>query len=159
LDAIRRWISRKNNAFEERRHLSSGVEESHRAAATDSQRSYLTHSPNVRFRPIADVKLCRDIALMADDFPRRLKIAVGASLATSGVLGLWTFVFTDVTAGPIIFINWCFFGMATYLLIFPLLRLGTVSPSVIPRLKAWLSVFLSFTLAGWVALLRTGHPL
>lgn len=94
---------------------------------------------------------------MVSTLSHRLKVTASASLATSIILAALPFVFPTVSIGPFLAVNWCLFMLTSYLALLPLRPLGSFSPSDRDRLRAWLIVFLAFTIAGWVALLNAGR--
>jgi len=92
---------------------------------------------------------------MFNSLPQRSRTAVATSVATSCLLALIALILPNKAASPLVFVNWTLFGVATYFLFFPFPRFGSFAPSDMTRLKAWLLVFLSFTAASWLFLIRT----
>ena len=83
----------------------------------------------------------------------RLKVAAGASLASSCVLLATPFVFGNIAAvGTVAFANWCLFIATSYFALLPLPKWGTFSAVHLSKLNVWLFVFLAFTIASWTAL-------
>ena len=90
--------------------------------------------------------------------PNGLKIAAAASIASSCILVATPFVVSNMaTVGTVVFVNWCLFMVASYFALLPLPKWGTFSLVEQSKLKVWLVVFLTFTVAGWVALARVNE--
>lgn len=86
--------------------------------------------------------------------PNRLRIAAGASLLASLLLVAVALASPTTGVAPFIVANWCLFILTGYFALLPIRWPASVRSAEMSKLKVFMLVLITFTLASWIALAK-----